>query len=99
MKFSADNNGTTTEVMWQHMQIYLAYGGVNTFGTLLGLSALTVGCIWTSTSLHNKMLDAILRAPMSFFDSTPTGRILNRYRIGGKFNQNSILQTQYCAWP
>ena len=74
----AENNGTTREVMWQHMQIYLAYGGVNSFGMLLGLFSLTIGCIRTSTSLHNKMLDAILRAPMSFFDSTPTGRILNR---------------------
>lgn len=64
--------------MWEHMEIYLAYGGVNSLGVLVGLATLNIGCIWTSTSLHNKMLDAVLRAPMSFFDSTPTGRILNR---------------------
>lgn len=29
--------------------------------------------------LHNRMLRAVLRAPMSWFDATPTGRVLNRF--------------------
>lgn len=39
----------------------------------------TAGCK-TATILFEKMHECIFRAPMSFFDSTPSGRILNRVR-------------------
>src|SRR5687767_1704543 len=71
-------NRTNPAEMWPKMEMYLAYGGVQAVSILVGLTALSLGCIWTSSALHNKMLYAVLRAPMSFFDSTPTGRILNR---------------------
>ena len=34
--------------------------------------------LWTAEKLFTNMLHSVLRAPMAFFDSTPSGRILNR---------------------
>ena len=36
-------------------------------------------CLKCSERLHDKMVVAILRAPVLFFDSNPVGRILNRF--------------------
>ena len=32
-----------------------------------------------SKNLHNRMLKKISRAPLQFFDSNPSGRIINRF--------------------
>ena len=44
-----------------------------------GWVAITIGVIKASKQLHLKMLEQILRSPMTFFDTTPLGRVLNRF--------------------
>uniref|UniRef100_A0A670ZSW7 ABC-type glutathione-S-conjugate transporter n=1 Tax=Pseudonaja textilis TaxID=8673 RepID=A0A670ZSW7_PSETE len=63
--------------------IYGTLGAMLVF--LLGLFLLiatgltSFGAIRASRVMHEQLLSNILRVPMSFFDSTPTGRIMNRF--------------------
>ncbi|KAF9473354.1 multidrug resistance-associated ABC transporter [Pholiota conissans] len=61
----------------------LIYGCFSLSSSLLGaLSAITmwVYCSLRSAKrLHDSMLEALMRAPLSFFELTPTGRILNLF--------------------
>ena len=59
--------------------IYAGLGISQALFVLLGTFALAIGGIFASKLLHNRMLESLLRSPMSFFDTTPLGRILNRF--------------------
>ncbi len=54
----------------------LSFSGLIFLGCLTAYIALVA--LQASRSMHNKMLIAVMRAPMSFFDTTPIGRLLNR---------------------
>jgi len=41
--------------------------------------SLTYGFFGAARRYHDKMLDRIIRSPVSFFDTNPVGRILNRF--------------------
>ncbi|KAI0214568.1 Multidrug resistance-associated protein 1 [Lamellibrachia satsuma] len=62
-----------------NLSIYAALGTVQVFSILIESLAVAHGCVCASRVLHDAMLRRCLRAPMSFFDTTPTGRILNRF--------------------
>ncbi|CRL02706.1 CLUMA_CG015844, isoform A [Clunio marinus] len=63
--------------------IYMGgYGGLGVaqaVGLLATSVIFAIGCLRAARDLHNKLLHNTLRLPMSFFDTTPLGRILNRF--------------------
>ncbi|XP_054168602.1 multidrug resistance-associated protein 1-like [Oppia nitens] len=62
-----------------YLIIYGVLGVIQIFFVSFGWYALTKGTIKAAKFLHLKMLEQIMHSPMSFFDTTPLGRILNRF--------------------
>ena len=52
---------------------------VSAMSIFVATLSMSLGSIRAARFLHSKMLTHILRSPMSFFDTTPLGRIVNRF--------------------
>ena len=66
------------EVMF-YIGIYAAIGLVAALIDRMRFFATYTGGVRAGVFFHKQLLSGILRAPTSFFDSTPVGRILNRF--------------------
>lgn len=58
--------------------VYILLAVGSSLCVLMRASLVAIAGLGTAQKLFTSMLHSVLRAPMSFFDSTPTGRILNR---------------------
>ncbi|CCE62252.1 hypothetical protein TPHA_0C00960 [Tetrapisispora phaffii CBS 4417] len=63
-----------------YLFIYFTLGFASSLANLIQTIILWIFCtIQGSKQLHSSMTSSIFRAPMSFFETTPIGRILNRF--------------------
>ena len=69
----ADKKGT-----FYYIGIYGAISGGQTVMTLANLLIVAFASVRAGRALHGSMITTLLRAPMSFFNATPLGRIINR---------------------
>ena len=74
-----ERSGSNPEV-GKYIGIYFAFGIGGAALVVLQTLLLWIFCsIEASRKLHDRMAFAIFRSPMSFFETTPIGRILNRF--------------------
>lgn len=72
-------NGANKDIMF-YVAIYALLGIGSGFATLLRAVAMWTLCsIRASKKLHSDMAQSVLRSPLSFFETTPLGRIINRF--------------------
>uniref|UniRef100_A0A9J8A459 ABC-type glutathione-S-conjugate transporter n=1 Tax=Cyprinus carpio carpio TaxID=630221 RepID=A0A9J8A459_CYPCA len=55
------------------------YGALGFAQGLQSLMAISLGCIIASRHLHLELLNNVLHSPMSFFETTPSGNLFNRF--------------------
>lgn len=53
----------------------------------------SVSMVTAAGNLHSRMLSNVLRAPMMFFDTTPSGRIVNRFSSDVAVVDNTLPAT------
>ncbi|XP_022670319.1 canalicular multispecific organic anion transporter 1-like isoform X2 [Varroa destructor] len=74
------SDGKISETMRDYrILIYCVLGFGNAVALMLSLTARNYASIEAAALIHMNVLYCILRAPVSFFETTPTGRIVNRF--------------------
>ncbi|ORX64471.1 P-loop containing nucleoside triphosphate hydrolase protein, partial [Linderina pennispora] len=73
-----------TNIVGQHtvsfwISIYLAIGVIEVFALFIKLAYAYSGLIKAARNVHAKLIRSVVHATPCFFDSTPFGRIINRF--------------------
>lgn len=67
----------------RYRDLYIGVYGALGAGQAVSVMVLTVGLAFctlkASRKMHTHMLLKVMRSPMTFFDTTPTGRVVNRF--------------------
>jgi ATP-binding cassette subfamily C (CFTR/MRP) protein 1 len=82
VKHWAEQNGETgsNSSIAKNVGVYFALGIVGSAMIFIQTTIMWIFCaIRASKALHESMAHAMFRSPMNFFETTPVGRILNRF--------------------
>ncbi|KAK9867452.1 hypothetical protein WJX84_001002 [Apatococcus fuscideae] len=78
----AETGSVTTEPpapSSHYLLVYAMFGAAAVILWILQEYTLIMGGLNASRKLHSRLLERVMRLPMSFFDSQPSGRLLNRF--------------------
>ncbi|XP_025017040.1 canalicular multispecific organic anion transporter 1 isoform X2 [Tetranychus urticae] len=68
-----------TSLRLYRLSVYAVLGIGSSIMIFINATIIAMAFLNGATWIHNQMLNKMIRAPMSFFDTTPMGRILNRF--------------------
>ncbi len=73
------DNKTDPDVVKFYLTVYGGIAGANSLFALLRAFLFAYGGVCAAKSIHNILINVVIRGKSGFFDSTPVGRILNRF--------------------
>ena len=91
--WSDDPRASETAVRNMYLSVYGVLGTISAMTIGLSTVITAVGGLKAANEFHNNMLSNVLRAPTSFFDTTPKGRIVNRFAKDIDYVDRSIPLT------
>ena len=74
-----------------YLRIYAILGIGACLLILLFQLSTAIGGLGAAAGIHERMIDSIIKAPMSFFDTTPSGQILNRFTADMKAIDEQLI--------
>ncbi|CAI9573115.1 unnamed protein product [Staurois parvus] len=74
---SADQNSSGNITFY--LSVYGGIAAANSIFTALRALLFALGTVHAATAIHRRLLQRVLQATVTFFDSTPVGRIINRF--------------------
>ncbi|XP_056590358.1 ATP-binding cassette sub-family C member 10 [Triplophysa dalaica] len=75
----SETSGNLSSELKFYMTVYGSLAAANTLFTAARAFLFAYGGICAATVVHKRVLSSVLKATMTFFDTTPLGRILNRF--------------------
>uniref|UniRef100_A0A8C2E106 ATP-binding cassette sub-family C member 10 n=1 Tax=Cyprinus carpio TaxID=7962 RepID=A0A8C2E106_CYPCA len=75
----SETSGNMSSELKFYMTVYGSLAAANTVFTAARAFLFAYGAICAATVVHKRLLSSVLKATMTFFDTTPLGRILNRF--------------------
>jgi ABC-type multidrug transport system fused ATPase/permease subunit len=85
----------TSRSLWFYLGVYCFISTISVFLNISRLYNVYAGSIRASRRIFNDMLRSVLRAPLRWLDTVPTGRVLNRFTGDFTSLDSSLAQTFY----
>lgn len=92
---SVSINSSQTDMRDRYLGVYGALGVGRATARGFAIVLLVLASFRAARLLHSKMLLSVLKSPMTFFETTPQGRIVNRFAKDTRSLDGQLSRTNY----